>query len=66
MATGTPPGTYTLWVQPLAQDTGAALGDALPLTTITLAGENTWTVKENGRLPTPSPSTSTTASPWPV
>ncbi|MEZ4647092.1 MAG: hypothetical protein R3E31_30930, partial [Chloroflexota bacterium] len=55
LATGTPPGTYTLWVQPLAQDTGAALGDALPLTTITLAGENTWTVKGERPFTNPFP-----------
>ncbi len=41
---GTPPGEYTLWLQPLTAAAGNAIGDDQLLAPITLAAENAWPV----------------------
>ncbi len=51
---GTPPGDYTLFVEPLASPTGPSLGAAQPLTNIALAASDSWPVAVERPYTTPS------------
>ncbi len=51
---GVPPGAYTLFVEPLAAPTGPSLGDAQPLTAITLASSDNWPATRKRPSTTPS------------
>ena len=52
--TGTPPGAYTLFLEPLATATGPSLGQAQPLTDIVLAAPESGSIQARQAVNTPS------------
>jgi hypothetical protein len=50
---GTPPGAYTLYLEPLASSDGPSLGAAQPLTDIQLAAADSWPILPDLKLDTP-------------